>query len=109
MLAEHNGDVSNHRDICSHTAHDVFLAVEVVLAPGIQLNVIGQVVVALKNKPDASVSFGRRKSMAERSTYLGQEHVGVWCGITRGNCQYSSHFTNRNFPGIAPGKTGHTQ
>lgn len=39
-----------YRNVSSHTAHDVFLTVEVVLALSIQLRIIGKIVVALEQR-----------------------------------------------------------
>lgn len=50
MLAQHNRHVSHHRNIPTHAAHNVLLAVEIILAPGIELRVVGKIVVALFEK-----------------------------------------------------------
>jgi hypothetical protein len=51
MFAEHDGDISNGRYIAPYTAHDIFLAVEVVLASSIELGVVSNIVIALGEKP----------------------------------------------------------
>ena len=50
MLAEHNGHVSDSRDVSSNTPDDILLSVQVVLSFCIELGVIRNVVVALGQK-----------------------------------------------------------
>lgn len=60
MLAQHNGHISNHRHIPSHTTHNVLLAIQMVLTFRVQLSVISAVVVSLGQEHVVRHSRGTR-------------------------------------------------
>lgn len=47
MLTQHNCHISYHRNIPAHAAHNVVFAIEKILAAGIELRVVGKIVIAL--------------------------------------------------------------
>jgi hypothetical protein len=45
VFAEHDGDVSNCRHVSAYTTDDVFLPIQIALSSGIELSVVGDVVI----------------------------------------------------------------
>lgn len=50
MFAQHDSHITHARDVASHAANNVFFPIEVGLPVGIELGIVGDIVVALRKE-----------------------------------------------------------
>lgn len=73
MLGQENGDITHEGNVAYNAPDDVLFPVQVVLAPSIQLRVVGKVVVAPCQKLERRRPRHAQKSQTSASHLAGEK------------------------------------